>query len=171
MLSKFPRRRVWQPTPVFLPRKSMDRGAWRTIVLGIVKSRARLSDWATERKSKVKVSSASNSPTFTRASLLPLTSCFLLILLRISLLHFKNIWFYLFSFHSAGFSLLHGLSLVAVSRARSRVVAYRLLIAVVSLVAEHRLYGKRGSIVAARGLSSCGSQAVEHRLRSFGPRA
>ena len=41
-----------------------------------------------------------------------------------------------------------------------------LLIAVVSLVLEHRLAGVHASIVAARGLSSCALQALEHRLNS-----
>ena len=36
------------------------------------------------------------------------------------------------------------------------------LIAVVSLVAEHGLSGRQVSVVAACGLSSCSSQAVEH---------
>ena len=39
-VGKMPRRRAWQPTPVFLPRESMDRGAWRAIVHGIAKSQA-----------------------------------------------------------------------------------------------------------------------------------
>ena len=30
-----PRRRKWQPTPVFLPRKSMDGGAWWATVHGL----------------------------------------------------------------------------------------------------------------------------------------
>ena len=30
--SKIPWRRKWQPTPVFLPGKSMDRGAWQATV-------------------------------------------------------------------------------------------------------------------------------------------
>ena len=29
-VGKMPWRREWQPTPVFLPRESMDRGAWWT---------------------------------------------------------------------------------------------------------------------------------------------
>ena len=33
-----PWRRKWQPTPVFLPREFMDRGAWWTTVRGVVKS-------------------------------------------------------------------------------------------------------------------------------------
>ena len=32
------RRREWQPTPVFLPGESMDRGAWCAMVHGIAKS-------------------------------------------------------------------------------------------------------------------------------------
>ena len=32
---KIPWRREWQPTPVFLPRNSMDRGAWGTAVHGL----------------------------------------------------------------------------------------------------------------------------------------
>ena len=40
------------------------------------------------------------------------------------------------------------------------------------LIAEHsRALGARASVVAARGLSSCGSQALEHRLSSCGARA
>ena len=35
---KIPWRRVWQPTPVFLPGKSLDRGAWGAIVYEVRKS-------------------------------------------------------------------------------------------------------------------------------------
>ena len=38
--------RIWQPTPVFLPGNSMDRGGWRTIVQGAAKSQTQLKDWA-----------------------------------------------------------------------------------------------------------------------------
>ena len=31
-------RRKWQATPVFLPQKSLDRGAWWTTVHGVAKS-------------------------------------------------------------------------------------------------------------------------------------
>ena len=31
-VGKIPWSRKWQPTPVFLPGRFMDRGAWRTIV-------------------------------------------------------------------------------------------------------------------------------------------
>ena len=33
----------WQPTPVFLPGESMDRGAWQATDHGVVKSQTRLS--------------------------------------------------------------------------------------------------------------------------------
>ncbi|MFX3808000.1 hypothetical protein ACJBTO_10100, partial [Streptococcus suis] len=35
----------WHPTPVLLPGKSMDRGAWWAAVHGVAKSRTRLSDF------------------------------------------------------------------------------------------------------------------------------
>ena len=38
-------RRQWHPTPVLLPGKSMDRGAWWAAVHGVAKSRAWLSDF------------------------------------------------------------------------------------------------------------------------------
>ena len=39
------RRRQWHPTPVLLPGKSMDGGAWWAPVHGVAKSRTRLSDF------------------------------------------------------------------------------------------------------------------------------
>ena len=33
-VGKIPQRRKWQPTSVFLPGKSMDRGVWRATVQG-----------------------------------------------------------------------------------------------------------------------------------------
>ena len=36
---KIPWRREWQPTPVFLPKNSMDRGDWWVIVHRVTKSR------------------------------------------------------------------------------------------------------------------------------------
>ena len=38
-------RRQWHPTPVLLPGKSMDRGAWKAAVHGVAKSLTRLSDF------------------------------------------------------------------------------------------------------------------------------
>ena len=54
------------------------------------------------------------------------------------------------------FVVLHGLSLVAASGNYTLVEVGRLLIAKASLV-EHGLQGTQVSVVAARGLSSCGS--------------
>ena len=41
-VGKIPRRRAWQPTPVFFLENPMDRGAWKPTVLGVAKSRTRL---------------------------------------------------------------------------------------------------------------------------------
>ena len=37
-VGKIPWRRKWQPTPVFLPGKSTDRGDWRATVYGVAES-------------------------------------------------------------------------------------------------------------------------------------
>ena len=52
----------------------------------------------------------------------------------------------------------------------SPVAALRLLTATTSLAAEHGLYGAWASAVAACGLNSCGSQALEQtqKLRCMG---
>ena len=42
---KIPWERKWQPTPVFLPEKSHDRGARQVTACGVTNSRTRLSDW------------------------------------------------------------------------------------------------------------------------------
>ena len=39
---RFPWRRKWQSTPVFLPRNPMDRGAWRASVHGVARSQTGL---------------------------------------------------------------------------------------------------------------------------------
>ena len=90
-----------------------------------------------------------------------LCSGFLTIVLRI--FHFDglrklfiHLWLHWVSFAA------RGLSLIAV---------HELLIAVASLVEEHRLSGVRALVAVARGLRSCGSQALEHRLCSRGTRA
>ena len=70
-------------------------------------------------------------------------------------------------FGCAGSPLLCGLPLVAASGGRSLVVVHGLLLAVVSLIVEHGLWGTRASVVEACGLS-CGSWALEHRLSSCG---
>ena len=63
-----------------------------------------------------------------------------------------------------------GFSLVVASGA-ALVAVFRLLIMAASPVAEHRPWGMRSSITAARGLSSFGSQTLEHRLSSCGAQA
>ena len=50
----------------------------------------------------------------------------------------------------------------------SLVAMLGLLIAVTSLIAEHRLEGEQASLAAAVGFSSCSSQALEHKLSSCG---
>ena len=66
-----------------------------------------------------------------------------------------------------GLRCCRGFSLVAGSRVYSLAAVCGLLSAVASL-AKHRLQGTRASVVAAHGLSRCGSQALEHRLNSCG---
>ena len=48
-VGKIPWRRAWQTTPVFLPGKSHNRGAWWATVYGVTKSQTQLStensDW------------------------------------------------------------------------------------------------------------------------------
>ena len=68
---------------------------------------------------------------------------------------------YLFIFGCIGSSLLCGLFSGCGKR------GYTLLaMCGASLIAEHGLWGTGASLVMARGLSSCGSQAPEHRLNS-----
>ena len=62
-----------------------------------------------------------------------------------------------------GSSLLHGLSLVALSGSYFLLAVCRLLIAVASFVAEHRLQAVRASAVAAPGLQGTGSAVVVQR--------
>ena len=59
-------------------------------------------------------------------------------------------------------------SVVAESRDYSLVVVHGLLIAVASLIAEHRLQGTRASVAVAHRLISCGSWALECGLSSLG---
>ena len=78
---------------------------------------------------------------------------------------FKNL--YLLIFVCAGSSLLHGLFSSCGEWGLVVVVVHRLLIAVASLVAEHRLYAW-APVVAAHVLNNCCSWALEHRLSSYG---
>ena len=45
-VGKIPWGRKWQPTPIFLPEKFMDRGAWRATVYGVTECQTRLSHYA-----------------------------------------------------------------------------------------------------------------------------
>ena len=67
-----------------------------------------------------------------------------------------------------GLCCCSGSSLVVASGGYSLAMVHRLLIAVASLVAEHRLWGTHTSGLAAHGLKSCGFQALEHGLNSYG---
>ena len=71
----------------------------------------------------------------------------------------------------AGSLLLHRFALVAVSRAHSLLVVPDLLVAAASLLMERGPQGPQASVVAERGLRSCGPQAVEHRLDGCGSQA
>ena len=73
-------------------------------------------------------------------------------------LFFLHVYFYSFIFGCAGSSLLHGLSLVVVSRGYSLVAVCGLLTALASLVAEHGLQGPRASVVVTPRLQSTGSR-------------
>ena len=64
-----------------------------------------------------------------------------------------------------------GFSPVVGSRGYSPVLVHGLLIAVVSLVAEHGPQGMRASTAVARGLSDCGSWALGDRLNSCAAQA
>ena len=55
---------------------------------------------------------------------------------------------------------MSGLSLVVGTQGCSLIVVHGLLIAIASLVAEQRL--QWASVIAAHGLSTCGSKALEH---------
>ena len=67
-----------------------------------------------------------------------------------------------------GLCCCSGSSLVVASGGYSLAMVHRLLSAVASLVAEHRLWGTQTSGLAAHGLNSCGFQALEHGLNSYG---
>ena len=65
-----------------------------------------------------------------------------------------------FMYGCAGSALLCGLSLVAARRGYSLVAVRRLLVALASLVVQHRLKGMRASVIM--------EQTPEHRLSSCG---
>ena len=52
-VGEIPCSKKWQPTPVFLPGKSMERGAWQATVPGVEKGWRRLRDYKhTETESR-----------------------------------------------------------------------------------------------------------------------
>ena len=61
-----------------------------------------------------------------------------------------------------------GFCLAAASRGYSLVAVCGLLVAGASLAVEHGLEGMWASVLVARGLSSCGSGPLEHRLSNSG---
>ena len=65
-----------------------------------------------------------------------------------------------------GICCCSGFFLVAASRGYSLVAVCRLLFAVASLVASHRLKGAWASVVVAWGLRNCASRALEFRCSS-----
>ena len=78
------------------------------------------------------------------------------------------VWFILFIYVWLRLCCFEGFSLVAMSRGYPQAAVRWLLIVVASLVVEPGLSGTCASVVAARGLSSCGSPDLECRLSSCG---
>ena len=64
-----------------------------------------------------------------------------------------------------------GFSLAAVKGGYSLVAVHEFLISVLSLIVELGLQSVRASVVAARGLRSCDSWPLEHRLSTCYSRA
>ena len=88
---------------------------------------------------------------------------FILLFLFGAILNFM----YLFSFGCC----FKGFSLLLQMGGYSPVAMHQLLIAVASLVQEHWIQSVWASVAEAHGLSSCSSQALEHRLNSCDARA
>ena len=59
-VGKIPWRRKWQPTPVFLPGKSMDRETWWATVHGAEKNQTRLRYWTATTILNVCLTSSKN---------------------------------------------------------------------------------------------------------------
>ena len=74
--------------------------------------------------------------------------------------------FYLFILGCAGSSLLYGLFSSYSKQELLFLAMCRFLIAVASLVAEHRMQSIQASGVVTRGLNNCNSPPLEHRLNS-----
>ena len=78
--------------------------------------------------------------------------------------YFLYIYLFIYLWLHRVFTAASRLSLVAGSEGYSSLL--RLLTTVASLVPEHRFKDMRASVFVACGPSSCGSQALEHRLNS-----
>ena len=82
---------------------------------------------------------------------------------------FLKAYLYIYIFFKIYFWLAWGGFFPSCSKRGQLSVAVRGLFTVVaSLVAEHELQDAQASAAAARGLGSCGSRALEHRLNSCG---
>ena len=81
------------------------------------------------------------------------------------------IYFFFYFWLYQVFIAAQAFTLVAEREGYSLVVVLWLLIAAASLVAEHRLQAAQASVVKTHGLNSCSSQALEHRVSSWGARA
>ena len=77
----------------------------------------------------------------------------------------EGLWSFFFFFWLYWvFAAAHGLSLVAASEGCALVVVLRLLVVLASLVAEHRPWGARASVIGAPRPQSAGSLAEVHKL-------
>ena len=101
---------------------------------------------------------------------IPMTPFFFFFEEFLELSLFFSVLIYLF-LTVLGLQCCAGFSLVAASGSSSLVAVGRCLIVVASLVAEHRLYGAQAPVFVVRGLSRCGSWALEHTLSSCDTRA
>ena len=77
-------------------------------------------------------------------------------------------FFYKFIYGCAGSLLLYRLFSGCGKKGLLFIAVCRLLIEMASLVVDYRLLGVQTSEAVAHGLSSCGSQTLEHRLSTFG---
>ena len=66
---------------------------------------------------------------------------------------------------------MHVFFVVVESGGYSLIAVCGLLTALASLAVDLGLQGTRASVLAARGLSSCGLQALKHKLNSCGTQA
>ena len=164
---KIPWRREWQPTPVFLPGKSHGQEE-----LGRLLSTGLQESDTIEGQNKYAVLLLDKQKNYQYIWQQDWSSETLLWSLeetdiKQSLVYF---FFLMFLFLAAlGLCCCMGFCLGAVSGGHSLAAVHE-LIAVASLV-EHRLQSAKASAAAARGLSSCSSEALELWLNSCGAQA